>query len=49
MVFDLDGDLKAEVVMKTADGTIDGEGSVIGTKKQTIATKMEEYWKVRNS
>ena len=30
MVYDLDGDGKAEVVMKTADGTIDGEGDVIG-------------------
>ncbi len=30
MVFDLDGDGKAEVVMKTADGTVDGKGNVIG-------------------
>ena len=30
MVYDLDGDGKAEIVMKTADGTIDGEGNVIG-------------------
>ena len=30
MVYDLDGDNKAEVVMKTADGTIDGEGNIIG-------------------
>lgn len=30
MVFDLDGDNKAEVVMKTADGTVDGTGRVIG-------------------
>lgn len=32
MVFDLDGDGKAEVVMKTADGTIDGKGKAIGDK-----------------
>lgn len=30
MVYDLDGDGKSEVVMKTADGTIDGKGNVIG-------------------
>ena len=30
MVYDLDGDGKAEIVMKTADGTIDGQGNVIG-------------------
>lgn len=29
-VFDLDGDGKAEVTMKTADGTVDGVGTVIG-------------------
>ncbi|MGP4112046.1 rhamnogalacturonan lyase [Streptomyces sp. 4N509B] len=29
-VFDYDGDGSAEVVMKTADGTVDGEGTVIG-------------------
>lgn len=30
MVFDLDGDGRAEVAMKTADGTIDGAGKTIG-------------------
>jgi rhamnogalacturonan endolyase len=30
MVYDLDGDGKAEVAMKTADGSIDGQGNVIG-------------------
>jgi rhamnogalacturonan endolyase len=30
LVYDLDGDGKAEVVCKTADGTIDGAGKVIG-------------------
>ncbi len=30
MVYDLDGDGKAEVAMKTADGSIDGRGNVIG-------------------
>lgn len=30
MVYDLDGDGRAEVAMKTADGTVDGAGVVIG-------------------
>ena len=30
MVYELDGDLKAELVCKTADGTVDGVGNVIG-------------------
>ncbi|HEX8466161.1 MAG TPA: rhamnogalacturonan lyase [Abditibacterium sp.] len=30
MVFDLDGDGRAEIVCKTADGTVDGAGKVIG-------------------
>lgn len=30
MVFDLDGDNRAEIVMKTSDGTFDGKGKVIG-------------------
>jgi rhamnogalacturonan endolyase len=32
-VFDFDGDGRAEVAMKTADGTIDGAGKVIGDAK----------------
>ncbi len=30
MVYDLNGDGKAEIAMKTADGSIDGKGNVIG-------------------
>lgn len=30
MVYDLDGDGRAEIAMKTADGTVDGLGKVIG-------------------
>jgi hypothetical protein len=30
MVYDLDGDGKSEVALKTADGTVDGTGEVIG-------------------
>lgn len=32
MVYDFDGDGKAEIAMKTADGTVDGVGSVIGNR-----------------
>jgi hypothetical protein len=30
LVYDFDGDGKAEIAMKTADGTVDGTGRVIG-------------------
>ena len=30
LVFDFDGDGRAEVITKTADGTVDGQGNVIG-------------------
>lgn len=33
MVYDFDGDGRAEVMMKTADGTVDGKGKVIGDAK----------------
>jgi len=32
MVYDLDGDGKAEVALKTSDGTIDGQNNVIGDR-----------------
>ncbi|MVN92762.1 rhamnogalacturonan lyase [Mucilaginibacter aquatilis] len=35
MVYDFDGDGKAEIVCKTADGTIDGQGKVIGDSTKT--------------
>ncbi len=31
MVYDFDGDGRAEIAMKTADGTVDGEGTIIGS------------------
>jgi len=34
MVYDLDGDGKSEIVCKTADGTTDGAGNVIGHAKR---------------
>ena len=33
MVYDLDGDGRAEIACKTADGTTDGKGKVIGDPK----------------
>lgn len=30
LVYDFDGDGRAEVVLKTADGTVDGQGNIIG-------------------
>ncbi|MFQ9509766.1 MAG: hypothetical protein ACLRZ7_02255, partial [Lachnospiraceae bacterium] len=37
LVYDFDGDGKAEMCCKTADGTIDGVGNVIGDPEATIA------------
>jgi rhamnogalacturonan endolyase len=33
MVYDFDGDGRAEIALKTADGTIDGQGRIIGAAK----------------
>lgn len=30
MVYDFDGDGKAEIIMRTSDGTVDGQGTIIG-------------------
>ncbi|MBS1563832.1 MAG: rhamnogalacturonan lyase [Bacteroidetes bacterium] len=39
MVYDLDGDGRAEIAMKTADGTIDGKGKVIGDSTKDYRNK----------
>jgi len=39
MVYDLDGDGRAEIAMKTADGTIDGKGKVIGDSTKDYINK----------
>ena len=39
MVYDLDGDGKAEIVCKTADGTVDGTGKVIGDPNADYVSK----------
>jgi len=41
MVYDLDGDGRGEVACKTADGTIDGRGTVIGDRDQDWRTLEE--------
>ena len=41
MVYDLDGDGKAEMACKTADGTIDGIGQIIGDKEKDWRTHKE--------
>ena len=41
MVYDLDGDGRAEMACKTADGTIDGKGQVIGDKDKDWRTYKE--------
>ena len=39
MVYDLDADGKAEIAMKTADGTIDGQGNIIGDSTKDYRNK----------
>lgn len=39
MVYDLDGDGRAEFVCKTADGTVDGQGKVIGDPRRDWRNK----------
>ena len=39
IVFDLDGDNRAEIVMKTADGTVDGVGDTIGDANANYKNK----------
>ena len=41
MVYDLDGDGRAELVCKTADGTIDGTGKIIGDPTADYRTKTD--------
>ena len=39
MVYDLDGDGKAEIAMKTADGTIDAKGNIIGDSSKAYCNE----------
>jgi rhamnogalacturonan endolyase len=51
MVYDLDGDGRAELVCKTADGTIDGRGKIIGDSTKdwrTYTANDATYGKVVN-
>ena len=42
MVYDLDGDGRAEIAMKTADGTVDGTGTAIGNREADWVSKEGE-------
>ncbi len=42
MVYDFDGDGRAEVIMKTGDGTVDGRGKVIGDAEADYRVGMEQ-------
>jgi rhamnogalacturonan endolyase len=48
IVYDLDGDGKAEVVCKTADGTVDGQGKVIGDASADYRQPQGAMLSVRN-
>jgi rhamnogalacturonan endolyase len=48
MVYDLDGDGKAEVACKTADGSVDGKGKVIGDAKADYREPEGAVAKTRN-
>jgi rhamnogalacturonan endolyase len=48
IVYDLDGDGKAEVACKTADGTIDGKGKVIGDASADYRQPQGAMLTVRN-
>jgi rhamnogalacturonan endolyase len=48
MVYDLDGDGKAEVACKTADGTVDGKGKVIGDANADYRQPQGSLMAVRN-
>ncbi len=39
MVYDFDGDGRAEIAMKTADGSIDGKGIIIGDSTKNFVTE----------
>jgi rhamnogalacturonan endolyase len=43
MVYDLDGDGRAELVCKTADGTIDGTGKIIGDPHADYRTQADAF------
>ena len=47
IVYDLDGDGKAEVMMKTADGSVDGTGTVIGDGTKDWVCHEDGAWKGR--
>nr|WP_281172727.1 hypothetical protein [Caldanaerobius polysaccharolyticus] len=49
MVYDLDGDGRAEIACKTADGTVDGIGKVIGDPNADYRNAQVEYFQALNT
>jgi rhamnogalacturonan endolyase len=49
LVYDFDGDGRAEVVCKTADGTIDGQGKVIGDSTKDYVDRQQMTANGRNN
>lgn len=43
LVYDLDGDGKAEMILRTSDGTVDGQGNVIGKKDVDYRPRTPNY------
>lgn len=48
MVYDFDGDGRAEIACKTADGTVDGKGKIIGDAKADWRAPEGSYTDVHN-
>lgn len=48
MVYDLDGDGRAEIACKTADGTIDGKGKIIDDGKADWRSPKDTFMEVSN-
>ena len=48
IVYDLDGDGKAELVVRTADGTVDGKGKTLNNGEFKLGNKFKD-WRIEDS